>query len=158
MPQLKTSFAVGAIAVLAIFGSSNSARADSRGPTVELARTALGATSDQWVAFRNYNDRQWIYFTGIVTWHCALKQINYSINSEALDQIFPLPDCNAQTPYSVDPESNPIYINMKLGDAQSVSVQITFADGTKSEINSYQPCKVEDDTTCAVPLKPEEEN
>ncbi len=158
MSVIRRVIVVGALAGFSIGSQIQLTLAQSRGPTVELARTALDATSDQWIAFRNYDGRQWIYFTGIVTWHCALKQVLYSINSEALDQVFPLPECNEQTPYSVDPERDPVYVNMKLGSAETVAVQIVFADGTKSEINSYQPCKVEGDVTCAVPVKPDEEN
>ncbi len=157
MPMISRVFVAGLIAVTATAGQAPMTLAQSRGPTVELARTALTATSDQWIAFRNYDGRQWIYFTGIVTWHCALKQVLYSVNSEDLDQIFPLPECNEQTPYSIDPERDPVYVNMKLGSAETVAVQIVFADGTKSEINSYQPCKVEGDVTCAVPVKPDDE-
>ena len=39
-----------------------------------------------WVAFLNFNGQQLLYFTTIQTLHCRLKEIRYSINSDALDQ------------------------------------------------------------------------
>lgn len=141
------------LAYALVAGPALTAAAQGRAPTPEMARTALDATSDQWIAFRNYNDRQWIYFTGIVTWHCALKQVRYSVNSDTLDQVFPLPECNVHTPYNIDPEKSPVYVTMKLGSAETIAVQLVFSDGTKSETNVYKPCNVDGDTTCGVPVK-----
>ena len=44
-----------------------------------------------WIAFRNYSGRQFIYFSNLLAYRCGLTEIRYSVNSDALDRVFPLP-------------------------------------------------------------------
>ena len=54
-----------------------------------------------WIQFRDYDDRQLIYFTALQTMRCRLSEIRYSINSDALDQRFPLGPCDVQQPFNI---------------------------------------------------------
>lgn len=133
-------------------------QAAPRKPTTDMTKQALAATRDQWIAFRDFNGRQLIYFTGLITWKCGLNEIRYSVNSERLEQTFPLPKCNPHTPFAVDPEYSDIYLDFAPGTAKTIAVQLVYGDDTKSPMMTYKPCNVEGDATCAVPVKRGEEN
>ena len=134
------------------------ANAEGRKPSTEMTKQALEMTSGQWIAFRNYDGQQWIYFTQLVSWKCGLNLIRYSINNERLDQEFPLPVCNPQAPFASDPETDQLYLRLPLGTAKTVAVQVVYGDGTESRVVTLRPCDVPDETTCATPVKRTEEN
>ncbi len=110
----------------------------------------LPMISDSWVAFRDYNGKQWIYFTTLVTYHCGLSEIRYSIDSDALDKRFPLPACDRQRPNAIDPVKNPPYVTLSRGSARQVMVQVVFSDGEASKAHRYAPCDDPGDSACAV--------
>ncbi len=110
----------------------------------------LPMVSDSWVAFRDYDGKQWIYFTTLVTYHCGLSEIRYSIDSDALDKRFPLPACDRQRPNAIDPVENPPYLTFRRGSARQVMVQVVFSDGEVSEAHRYAPCDNPGDSACAV--------
>ena len=112
--------------------------------------------STGWVSFRNYDGKQWIYFTPLVTLHCRLSEIRYSINSDALDKTFPVPACNKAMPFSVPTDAGVegIAIVLPLGTAQTVSVQVKlYGDKRDNQIMTYHPCKNVGDASCAVLLE-----
>lgn len=125
-------------------------------PPVSLYKQMLKATRDSgWVAFRDFNGQQWVYFTPLVSLHCRATEIRYSINSDELDQLFPVPECVAALPFSMPSDSGPetIALNLPLGSAQSVTVQVLFDDDSESEILTFIPCEGAGDSTCAVPAQ-----
>ena len=145
------------LGLLLAFGSASSVLAaeNSRIPPMDLYQTMLEANKQQgWVVFRNYGGRQLIYFTALQTLHCRLKEIRYSINSDALDQQFELVKCNPQLPFSLPSDSGPedILISLEEGTARTVTVQVTWEDDSKSEIMTYEPCKDVGDQTCGWPV------
>jgi hypothetical protein len=97
----------------------------------------LEMTKKSWLAFRNYNGRQLIYFTQLEAWKCGIKQVNYSINSDALDQIYQLQPCDPANPNAITTDKP--YISLPLGTSQTIAVQLTYEDGTKSEIVRLLP-------------------
>ncbi|MEX0957284.1 MAG: hypothetical protein WDZ83_18975 [Rhizobiaceae bacterium] len=104
-----------------------------------------------WVQFREYDGRQWVYFTPLQTMHCRLSEIRYSINSDALDRTFPLVDCVPALPFSLpgDAGIEEIAISLQPGEAETVTVQVVWSDGAESEIVTYSPCEGVGDSTCA---------
>jgi hypothetical protein len=123
-------------------------------PDVAIYRAMLDANkASGWVAFRNYDGQQWIYFTPLVTMHCRLADIRYSINSDALDESFPLPECNPALPFSLpsDAGAETIALNLPLGTAETVAVQVVWDNDKESEVLSFKPCPDIGDSTCALP-------
>ncbi len=118
--------------------------------TLGQEKQILPMISDSWVAFRDYDRRQWIYFTTLVAYHCGLSEIRYSINSAALDQRFPLPACDKQRPNAIDPAKDPPYLKLRHGSALQVMVQVVFSDGEASKVYRYAPCDNPGDSACAV--------
>jgi hypothetical protein len=108
-----------------------------------------------WVAFRNFNGNQLLYFTPLQTMHCRLSEIRYSINSGALDQRFELVPCNKQMPFAMPSDVAPerIYLTLPPGTAETVTVQVVWDDGQESEILTFKPCDNVGESTCAAAVE-----
>ena len=103
----------------------------------EQMKQILNMTQNNWVSFRDYNGKQWIYFTHLESYTCGIKEVHYSINSDALDKVWELQPCDPKNPMAVTKDI--IYLTMPLGTAKSIAVQVTFTDGTKSKIVRKTP-------------------
>ena len=120
-------------------------------PDVAIYKAMLDANKQTgWVQFRNFAGQQLIYFTALQTMHCRLSEIRYSINDDTLDQRFPLAACDPELPFNLpsDDTQNWIYLGLKPGEAETITVQAVWDDGSGSEIVVYQPCK-NPEATCA---------
>ncbi|MBP1873118.1 hypothetical protein J2Z19_002833 [Ensifer adhaerens] len=121
-------------------------------PDVAIYKAMLDANKQTgWIQFRNYDDRQLIYFTALQTMHCRLSEIRYSINSDALDKRFPLAKCNPQIPFNLpaDETADYVYISLAANEAKTLTIQAVWDDGAGSEIVVYKPCDNVGDATCA---------
>lgn len=116
-------------------------------------RVALEATGHQWVAFRNWQGRQLIYFTHLVAWKCAIREVRYVINGQGLSERFPLPACNPQNPFLVDAEKDRIFLSFAPGAVREIGIRLVYGDGTESEVRRFAPCKDAGDSACVVALK-----
>lgn len=128
----------------------------SRVPPFSLYKTMLKVNKEQgWVQFRNYDKRQLIYFTALQTLHCRLKEIRYSVNSQALDQKFELVPCNPLSPFALPSDAGlgSTLIEYPLGTVKTIAVQVTWENGVESELVVYEPCPNAGDLTCAFQVK-----
>jgi len=99
-------FLVFAIAALASVGVS------AQG-LLGMEKQILPMTGANWIAFRNYDGRQLVYFTHLVVYRCGLSEIRYSIDSDALDQRFSTPPCDPQRPNEIPADFLP-YLALPL--------------------------------------------
>lgn len=136
-----------ALAALVAFGMAAPAAAQG---TLGLEKQILPMTTANWAAFRNYDGRQWIYFTHLLAYRCGLAEIRYSLNATVPDQTFPLPPCDPQNPNAIDPVAHPPYIVLPPGSAETLAIRVTYSDGEESETVVLAPCDVAGDQTCAV--------
>ena len=97
----------------------------------------LNMTQNNWVSFRDFNGKQLIYFTHLESYTCGIKEVRYSINSDDLDKVWELKPCVTKNPMAVTKDI--IYLTMPLATAKYIVVQVTFADGTKSEVVRKNP-------------------
>lgn len=89
-------------------------------------------TKANWLTVRDFNGKQLIYFTQLESWRCGISEVRYSVNSDALDQVWTLQPCDPANPNAITTDRP--YVSLPAGTASSVSVQLTFKDGSKSEI------------------------
>ncbi len=125
-----TSFIVSVL-LLAVFSLSVSAM-----PPKQM-KQILNMTQNNWVSFRDFNGKQLIYFTHLESYTCGIKEVRYSINSDDLNKVWELQPCDIKNPMAVTKDI--IYLTMPLGTAKSITVQVIFTDGTKSEIVRQHP-------------------
>ena len=122
----KITTPIVAIVLLAVFSLSASAM-----PPKQM-KQILNMTQSNWVSFRDFNGKQLIYFTHLESYTCGIKEVRYSINSNKMDKVWELQPCDTKNPMAVTKDI--IYLTMPLATAKSIAVQVTFTDGTKSEI------------------------
>ena len=97
----------------------------------------LNMTQNSWVSFRDFNAKQYIYFTHLEMYTCGIKEVHYSINNEKLDKVYELQKCDPKAPMSMTKEKP--YITFGLNTVKEIALQVTFNDGTKSEILKKKP-------------------
>ena len=88
-----------------------------------------------WVEFRDFNGTL-IYFTMLVTYRCAIADLRYGLDGGQPLQRFDLPPCDAREPFSV-PENAKLILKAPP-KTRSISVQITWRDGTQSEVSTVE--------------------
>ena len=116
---------------------------------VGLEKQILPMTKANWVAFRDYDGRQFVYFTHLIVYRCGLSAIRYSLNDDTLAEKFPLPPCDPDNPNTVDPETYPPYIVGPLGSVESIAVQVIYTDGERSSVLNFTPCTGAGEAACA---------
>jgi hypothetical protein len=97
------------------------------------AKMMLNMTIGSWLAFRDYEGKRLLYFTGLMSYRPVLKEVRYSLNGEALDRIFAFKPSDKM--YEVGDE---LYLTVPK-DTQSAHVQVTYKDGTKSAVQKFLP-------------------
>ena len=102
-----------------------------------------------WIAFRNYSGRRFIYFSNLLAYRCGLSEIRFSVNSDALDRTFPLPPCDPAQPQALDAAKYPPFVSLALGTAREVTVRVIFKDGSATDTVRFKPCGNAGDGTCA---------
>ena len=98
-----------------------------------LAQTkwSLNSTSNSWLEFRDFNGKALLYFSQILSYRVSIKEIRYSLNSDALDKEFKF-DHHGNM---FEPGDN-IYITVPR-DTQFAVAQITYLDGTTSSVQKF---------------------
>lgn len=134
-----------ALAFLALVLASCGASAQG---LVGMEKQILPMTKQNWIAFRNFGGQQLVYFTHLVVYRCGLAEIRYSISSDDLDQRFAMPPCEPERPNAIPSDFLP-FVSLPPGTADSVTVQVVYADGEESEALRFMPCDIGDDGTCA---------
>jgi hypothetical protein len=110
-------------------------------PTAALAeeqKKLLEQFWTSWIAFREWQGMT-VYFTHLVTYRCAIKEVRYGFGDGPVDKIFKLPPCDGADPHSV-PENATLYMKVPPKTA-SMQVQLTYVDGTQSPARSFNAPK-----------------
>ena len=145
------------IIILAFFSFNGQALAQqNKIPPIELYKTMLEANKQSgWVQFREYDGKQWVYFTPVIMLKCRVKEIRYSINSPDLNEIFPLPACHPALPFNVGDNLQPsdIALTLEPNQAEKIAIQVVFEDDSESEIMVFEPCIGVGEASCASIVK-----
>jgi hypothetical protein len=107
-------------------------------PIAETARgdrRILEMTAGSWVSFREYNGLL-LYYTQVVSFRCAVRDLRIGIDSAVPDRAIPLPPCDLKNPAAIPDKVQPY---LKLPPAtKMVSVELTYRDGSVSEIKTFR--------------------
>jgi hypothetical protein len=95
-------------------------------------RPILEATRASWIAVREYEGRDLVYFTHLVAWRCGLSEVRFTINDASQIYVWPLEPCYEGTaqPNAIRDEAFLPYVELPLGAAQTIAVVMTLDDGT----------------------------
>ncbi|MFD1508285.1 hypothetical protein [Lacimonas salitolerans] len=102
--------------------------------TAAEVRPILEATKPNWIAVRNYEGQDWLYFTQILSWRCGLSDVWFSVNGapeERLDMEACHEDTNA--PNTMRSERLEQFLRTyPPGSVDSVAIRLVLDDGTET--------------------------
>lgn len=101
--------------------------------TAAEVKPILQATKANWVALREYDGNDLLYFTHLESWRCGVEQVRFSVNSSAATQVWDMEPCYEGTaqPNALKLEGHLPYIVIPLGMTNTVSVVVIYDDGTE---------------------------
>lgn len=101
--------------------------------TAAEVKPILQATKANWVALRDYDGNDLLYFTHLESWRCGLAQVRFSVNSTAATRVWEMEPCYEGTaqPNVLKLEDHLPYIVIPQGMTNTVSVVVVYDDGTE---------------------------
>lgn len=110
-------------------------RFDPEQAIVRDQRKILDMTASSWLSFRDFNGTL-LYYTHLASYRCAIREVRYGIDTTVPDKVLKLPPCNMRDPHAIPSDLMPY---MKLpATTKSVSVELTFKDGSLSELRNFR--------------------
>ena len=103
--------------------------------TAAEVKPILDATKPQWIAVREFDGKDLLYFTNLLAWRCGVAKIRYGLNGEAPATVFAMEACHegtAQPNALLMANGELLYVTHDLGSVQTVSVEVEFDDNTKA--------------------------
>jgi len=101
--------------------------------TATEVKPILGMTKGNWVAVRNYEGQDLLYFTHLMSWRCGLWDVRYGLNGAAATETLAMEPChldsNSPNSMTMVEEYLP-YISLPENSVESVTIAITYDDST----------------------------
>jgi hypothetical protein len=108
---------------------------DPEAALIHDQRKILDMTATSWLSFREFNGLL-VYYTQLMSYRCAIREVRVGIDTTVPDRVLKMPPCDARDPYAIPSDAQPY---LKLAPAtQFVSVELTYRDGSVSEIKSFR--------------------
>ncbi len=107
--------------------------------TAAEIKPILTASKPGWIAVREYDGQDLLYFTNALAWRCGLDAILYGINGAPAETPYPMEPCYQAeaAPNALKAEGGfEIYLILPLKSVETVTVTVVFDDGT-SETGDY---------------------
>ncbi len=106
-------------------------------PAAELEKSQkkiLLQTQNSWVQFGRNHNAAYLYFTHVQSYHCGIQAVHYGLGKAVPDTRWEGLDrhCNLSDPIRMEGDSQ-LYIKVSP-QVDFVSVQLTFKDGTQSDV------------------------
>ena len=108
---------------------------DPEAALIRDQRKILDMTATSWLSFREFNGLL-IYYTHLMSYRCAIREVRIGIDSTVPDKVLKMPPCDMRDPVAIPHEATP-YLKLSP-QTRSVSVELTYRDGSVSEIKSFR--------------------
>lgn len=108
---------------------------DPEAALIRDQRKILDMTATSWLSFREYNGLL-IYYTHLMSYRCAIREVRVGINTAVPDKVVKMPSCDPKDPSAIPHNVQP-YLKL-TPSTQFVSVELTYRDGSVSEIKSFR--------------------
>ena len=110
-------------------------RFDPEAALLRDQRKILDMTATSWLAFRDFNGVL-VYYTHLMSYRCAIREVRIGIDSAVPDKVLKMPPCDPRDPSAIPHDASPY---LKLAPTtKSVSVELTYRDGSVSEIKTFR--------------------
>jgi uncharacterized caspase-like protein len=108
---------------------------DPESALIHDQRKILDMTATSWLSFREFNGLL-VYYTHLMSYRCAIREVRVGIDTAVPDKVLKMPPCDLRDPSVIPSDAVPY---LKLPPAtKSVSVELTYRDGSVSEIKSFR--------------------
>jgi Caspase domain len=108
---------------------------DPEAALIHDQRKILDMTATSWLSFREFNGLL-VYYTHLMSYRCAIREVRFGIDTTVPDKVLKMPPCDTRDPSAIPHDAVPY---LKLPPAtKSVSVELTYRDGSVSEIKSFR--------------------
>ena len=120
------------ILLAGILLAGSTAWAQGNFTTAAEVRPIMDMTKTSWIAVREWDGNDLVYFTHIESWRCGMEKVRYGINTAIADQEYELEDCHEEmlTPNAMTLEDHLPYIVQPLGSVETVTIKIFYDDGS----------------------------
>jgi hypothetical protein len=108
---------------------------DPEAALIHDQRKILDMTANSWLSFREFNGLL-VYYTQLMSYRCAIREARIGIDTAVPDKVLKMPPCDPRDP-SVIPRDSLPYLKL-APSTQFVSVELTYRDGSVSEIKSFR--------------------
>ncbi|MGA7807036.1 caspase family protein [Bradyrhizobium sp.] len=108
---------------------------DPEAALIHDQRKILDMTATSWLAFREFNGLL-VYYTQLMSYRCAIREVRIGIDTTVPDKVLKMPPCDLRDPNAI-PENATPYLKL-APSTQFVSVELTYRDGSVSEIKSFR--------------------
>ena len=110
-------------------------RFDPEAALIHDQRKILDMTATSWLSFREFNGLL-VYYTQLMSYRCAIREARIGVDSAVPDKVLKMPACDPRDPSAIPHEAVP-YLKLPPS-TQFVSVELTYRDGSVSEIKSFR--------------------
>jgi len=110
-------------------------RFDPEAALIRDQRKILDMTATSWLSFREFNGLL-VYYTHLMSYRCAIREVRVGIDSTVPDKVVKMPPCDPRDPSVIPHDATP-YLKLSP-QTRSVSVELTYRDGSVSEIKSFR--------------------
>ncbi|MCA1298129.1 caspase family protein [Stappia indica] len=98
----------------------------------------LERMSSAWLSYRDWDGKLLVYFTHLISYRCAISEVRYGIDSDTPDKTFPVGACDPDNPHAIPDKGPGSEVQTNVPKAtRYISVQLTYADGTRSEVKRF---------------------
>jgi hypothetical protein len=108
---------------------------DPEAALIRDQRKILDMTATSWLSFREFNGLL-VYYTQLMSYRCAIREARVGIDTAVPDKVLKMPPCDPRDPSVIPHEAVP-YLKLPP-ETKSVSVELTYRDGSVSEIKSFR--------------------
>ncbi|MTI44759.1 putative caspase-like protein [Roseibium hamelinense] len=91
-----------------------------------------------WVSYRDFDGKRLVYFTHLISYRCAIDEVQYGLDTDTPNQSFEIGECDPDNPHAI-PSKGPgsvVYTDIPK-PTKYLSVKLTYADGTQSEVQRF---------------------
>jgi hypothetical protein len=110
-------------------------RFDPEAALIHDQRKILDMTANSWLSFREFNGLL-VYYTHLMSYRCAIRQVKIGIDTTVPDRVLSMPPCDMKDPSAIPYDAKP-YLKLSPTN-QFVSVELTYRDGSVSEIKTFR--------------------
>lgn len=108
---------------------------DPESALIHDQRKILDMTATSWLSFREFNGLL-VYYTQLMSYRCAIREARVGIDTAVPDKVLKMPPCDLRDPSAIPGDAVP-YLKLPAA-TKSVSVELTYRDGSVSEIKSFR--------------------